>query len=171
MVADSSDGASETTGTTVGVMKFGVAHFCYEDLFLRVHQIKDQEILQPGISNAQVLLVVQFFRLYRSEHARKRVSVATATMATRSEAYGGSPMATPRVLDKIASIILLDWRHQLQVLQDLQRAANVVWVEALLLVRRVTRHDGRSSLKRKRSSSVTLQMRCVAMCVAIPLLL
>lgn len=40
-------------------------------------------------------------------------------------------------------MVLLDRRHQLDALCDLQKEGSNVWAETSLLVRCVTRHDGR----------------------------
>lgn len=49
----------------------------------------------------------------------------TATMS-RSEQSESTSMATPRVLDDVASVVLIDGRHRLHVLRDLQKAKDVV---------------------------------------------
>lgn len=47
------------------------------------------------------------------------------------------------IRDKAATVVLLDGRHRLKALRDLHKAAYVACVDATLLVRCFTRHDGR----------------------------
>lgn len=58
-----------------------------------------------------------------------------------------APSATPRGLDKADFVVLLNKKHLLQTLRDLQKKRDVARVEAFLLARCVTRHDGRQILK------------------------
>lgn len=70
-------------------------------------------------------------------------------MKNRFEARKGSPSAIPRVLDESAFAVLLNWRHELQMLFDLQKAKNLARVKAVLLARYVTPQDGRPIVETK----------------------
>lgn len=83
------------------------------------------ETLLHGISDAQILFLVQRFRANGFHHERKTISVTSATMPDRSDACEGAPASTPRVLDGAASVILLDGRDYLQALLDLLEARDV----------------------------------------------
>lgn len=86
--------------------------------------------------------LVQFFYAYGFDHARAIPSVTTTVAASYFEDSEGTPSATRCVLDETAPVVLLDGRHRLQAMRELQKEVLVVWLEDTLLVRCVTRHDG-----------------------------
>lgn len=71
MLAAPSNGASETTGTTVEATKFGVAHYRQEDVLIRVDLINDLEIALRKISDGYVLSLVQCLRANGFDHAKE----------------------------------------------------------------------------------------------------
>lgn len=98
--------------------------------------------LMRNISDAQILSHEQFYRVYKFEHERETLSITTAATKYHFRAYGYGPSSTPWVLNEAKFMDLLRERNQLQALRDLQKTADVAWVEASLQVRCATRHDG-----------------------------
>lgn len=84
--------------------------------------------------------LAKFLLAYDLDHARGTLSVKTTAAARRSNKKDSVPSATPRVLDEAVFTVLLNGRHPLQELGDFQKARDVIWVEAPLLVQCVTRH-------------------------------
>lgn len=147
MAAAPNDRASATTGTAERAKKFNVAHYRHKYLLLRVNQFSRSEIPLRDMSHVHVFFLLQSFHAYGFDQARYTVSVKTVATASRSKACEGAPSSTPRVLDDTASMVPLDKWNLLQALRDPQMAEAVTWVEAPLLVRCVTRHDGRPAAK------------------------
>lgn len=77
-----SDNTSETTGTAKWVTKFDFAHYSHEKVLFRDNQISDREIALRNIYDDHGLSIVQFFRTFDSDHARKTLFVTTTSAAS-----------------------------------------------------------------------------------------
>lgn len=139
----SSDSGSETTDTAVLVTKFAVTLFRHEVVLFRADQISDSRIALRKISNAHVLSLIQPFPACAYDHARVKISITTTAVASRSKEIDGASSATPFVLAEAASMALLHKRNWLQAMHDLQKARNVVIVDASLQMWCIIGHDGR----------------------------
>lgn len=126
MATSPTQGALETTGTTVWVIKFDVVYYCSDDLLARVNQISDPAILCHNISSANILFFLQSLRPYGLDYPIGIYFISTTPTVTRSEACEILPSSTARVLDEAASVFLLYERNRRQALRDLQKVANVV---------------------------------------------
>lgn len=123
--------------------KFDVGQYCHQDLFT-FSQINHPEILLLSMSNAHVSLFLNPSTRNGFNHKRRTLSVKSAATANISGTCDGAPSGTSQVLDKVACVALLDRRCCFQALGDLQNTENLAWVEALLMVRFVTRQHGYS---------------------------
>lgn len=74
---------------------------------------------------------------------RGTLSVKATVVASCSKENEDAQSVALRVLNDTAFVVQLHGTHRLQALCDRQKAVDVVWVEASLPVRCVTRHDRR----------------------------
>lgn len=136
------NGASVTTEMVVRVTKFDVDHYRHQGMLLWVNKIKDLEVLLCDIDNAHVLSLAQSFRAVGFENTRATLSVTITVMANRFETCEGAPWDSHHIPVGATFVFLFNERHWLQALYDLQKAANIAWTEASLLVRCVVQYDG-----------------------------
>lgn len=143
------DGTSETTCTALWVKKFDVADYRHEDLLLKIDQIDDLEIPLPDMSDPHLFSLAQSFPLYRFNHARVKLSVATTATTTCSEGRECALSATTPVFDESPRVILLHGRHRLQPLREHQQTRNLACIKASLLVQCATEQNSGPIAKTK----------------------
>lgn len=82
-------------------------------MFLSVNQINGSEIALRDIGDAHDFSLLQPFCANEVYPAGGTLSVTTVAEASRPEESEGVPSATPRVLYKAASVVLLDEMQRL----------------------------------------------------------
>lgn len=97
-----------------------------------------------NICDAHIFSLVQSFYTYGSSTGEQYPLSQPPPRRVAVEESEGSPSPTPCVQDEAAPVVLQDGWHRLQAMRELQKEVHVFWVKALLRVRCVTRHDGRS---------------------------
>lgn len=139
----------------------------------RINHITDPETAIRDISDAHVHSLVPFFQVYVFNHARRTLSVKTTAAASSFKKSNAAPSATPLVLAKAASKVLLNEEHWIQALRYLQKAGDAACDEAPLLDRCVTRRNGRPIAKmeadklRNLANKVNSIVRCDCSFVAV----
>lgn len=114
-----------------------------QEIFFSVILIDDLEIPPCKINNAHVLFLVEYFRAYVLAHAKRTIFVTETGAMTRSEAFECAPLTALHDLNEAVLLVTLIGKHPHRALHDFQRAANVTWASAPLLVRCVTQRNGR----------------------------
>lgn len=97
--------SSKTTVTIVRVTKSYVAQYRHVDMLLRINQIKDSQSALLVVCNANVHSLVKCFRADGSDHARKRSSVSTISVAFRFKESEGAPRPLLAILMKLCQCI------------------------------------------------------------------